>query len=59
AEIPDNVKDALEIIPVSHLDEVLPHAMVSMPEAVEWDEAAAEAAALAAKAPDESPHVAH
>ncbi|MEN0041571.1 MAG: endopeptidase La, partial [Pseudomonadota bacterium] len=59
AEIPDNVKDALEIIPVSHLDEVLPHALVSMPEAVEWDEAAAEAAALAAKAPDESPHVAH
>ncbi len=45
AEIPDNVKDGLTIIPVSHVSEVLEKALVSMPEAIEWDEAAEEAAA--------------
>jgi len=38
AEIPDNVKNALEIIPVSSMDEVLEHALVSMPESIEWSE---------------------
>ncbi|MFD0917466.1 endopeptidase La [Pseudahrensia aquimaris] len=47
ADIPENVKNALEIIPVSHLDDVLPHALAHMPEAVEWDEEAEAAAALA------------
>ncbi|MCT8160285.1 endopeptidase La [Pseudoruegeria sp. SHC-113] len=48
AEIPDNVKDGLEIVPVTHVSEVLKRALVRMPEAVEWDEAAeaAKAAAL-------------
>jgi len=46
-EIPDNVKEGLTIIPVSHVREVLEHALVEMPEAVEWDEAAEEAAAAA------------
>ncbi|SLN11824.1 Lon protease [Pseudoruegeria aquimaris] len=48
ADIPDNVKDGLEIVPVSHVSEVLKRALVRMPEAVEWDEAAeaAKAAAL-------------
>ncbi|WP_170760374.1 endopeptidase La [Ruegeria lacuscaerulensis] len=50
AEIPDNVKEGLEIIPVTHVSEVLKHALVRTPEAVEWDEAAEEAAAAAAKA---------
>ncbi len=59
ADIPENVKNALEIIPVSHLDEVLPHALVSMPEAVEWNEAEAEAAALAAKDSQETAVLAH
>ena len=36
AEIPDNVKDGLEIVPVSHVDEVLTHALCSMPEPIEW-----------------------
>ena len=45
AEIPDNVKDGLEIIPVKHVSEVLKHALISEPEAIEWDEAAEEAAA--------------
>ena len=35
-EIPDNVKRDLEIIPVSTVDEVLKHALVRLPEAVEW-----------------------
>ncbi len=59
ADIPENVKNALEIIPVSHLDEVLPHALVSMPEAVEWNEEEAEAAALAAKADQDATVLAH
>jgi ATP-dependent Lon protease len=50
AEIPENVKQGLQIIPVSHVREVLPRALVRMPEAVEWDEEAEEAAALAAAA---------
>jgi len=49
-EIPDNVKSGLEIIPVSHVREVLRIALVRQPEAVEWDEAAEEAAAKAALA---------
>ncbi len=47
-EIPDNVKAGLTIIPVSHVSEVLQHALVRQPEPIEWDEAAEEAAALAA-----------
>jgi ATP-dependent Lon protease len=47
-EIPDNVKEGLTIIPVSHVSEVLEHALVRQPEAVEWDQAAEEAAAQAA-----------
>ena len=49
-EIPDNVKEGLTIIPVKHVSEVLEHALVSKPEAIEWDEAAEEAAAAAALA---------
>ena len=49
-EIPDNVKQGMTIIPVSHVREVLKHALVRTPEPVEWDEAAEEAAAAAAKA---------
>lgn len=52
AEIPDNVKEGLTIIPVATVEEVLAHALVRAPEAIEWDEEAeaAKAAALAAKA---------
>ncbi|WP_439817834.1 endopeptidase La [Zavarzinia sp. CC-PAN008] len=42
AEIPDNVKEGLEIIPVSTVDEVLKHALVKPLEPVEWDPAEAE-----------------
>jgi ATP-dependent Lon protease len=53
-EIPDSVKNGMEIIPVSHVREVLRHALVRMPEPVEWDEAAEEAAAAARKAAAEA-----
>jgi len=46
-DIPDNVKEGLEIIAVSHVAEVLEHALIRQPEAIEWDEAAEEAAAAA------------
>lgn len=52
AEIPDNVKTGLKIIPVSHVREVLAAALVRQPEAIEWDEAAEEAAAAARRAGD-------
>ncbi|WP_281826832.1 endopeptidase La [Jannaschia rubra] len=48
-ELPDSVKEGLKIIPVSHVSEVLKLALTRMPEPIDWDEAAEEAAALAAK----------
>jgi ATP-dependent Lon protease len=39
AEIPDNVKSGLDIVPVSRMDEVLTHALVRRPEPIEWSEA--------------------
>ena len=49
-EIPDNVKNGLELIPVSNVTDVLRNALVRMPESIEWDEAA-EAAKVAAATP--------
>jgi ATP-dependent Lon protease len=49
-EIPDNVKEGLTIIPVSHVSEVLEHALIRKPEAIEWDQEAEEAAAAASLA---------
>ena len=40
ADIPDNVKNELNIIPVSLMDEVLSHALVRQPEPIEWEEEA-------------------
>ena len=39
-EISDNIKGGLEIIPVSRMDEVLKHALVRVPEPIQWDETA-------------------
>jgi ATP-dependent Lon protease len=50
AEIPDNVKNGLEIIPVSRMDEVIKHALIRQPQPVEWDE---EAEPIAARKPGE------
>ncbi len=50
AEIPDNVKEGLEIIPVENVREVLRIALVREPEPIEWDEEAEEAARAKAAA---------
>ncbi len=47
AEIPDTVTSGMEIVPVAMMDDALKHALVRMPEAIEWDEVAEEAAAAA------------
>ena len=39
AEIPANIKEGLEIIPVSHVDEVLAHALTAPHQPIEWTEA--------------------
>ncbi|MBS0573927.1 MAG: endopeptidase La [Proteobacteria bacterium] len=52
-EIPDNVKAGLEIVPVSHVREVLARALVRQPVPIVWDEAAEELAAKAAAASGE------
>jgi ATP-dependent Lon protease len=38
AEIPDNVKDELRIIPVSCVNDVLEHALTETPDAIDWTE---------------------
>ncbi|MBK8907464.1 MAG: endopeptidase La [Rhodospirillales bacterium] len=54
AEIPDNVKKGLNIVPVATVDQVIKHALVSQPTPIEWsEEAELEAAALASKRADE------
>ncbi len=40
AEIPDNVKRHLKIVPVADVDEVIAQALASRPEAIEWEEPA-------------------
>jgi ATP-dependent Lon protease len=47
AEIPDNVKKGLEIVPVSVIMEVLQHALLKMPEPVEEKTAADVASRIA------------
>jgi len=54
-EIPDNVKSGLEIVPVTHVRQVLERALVRQPEPIAWDEAAEEAAAAARAAEGRSP----
>jgi len=39
AEIPANIREGLEIVPVSHVDEVLARALAAPTEAIEWTEA--------------------
>ena len=38
ADIPDNVKNGLELVPVSRMEEVLRKALVRMPEPITWEE---------------------
>ena len=53
AEIPDNVKKGLTIIPVAHADEVLLHALVRPLVPVEWAEEIEKPAAVSPAAPEE------
>ncbi len=43
-EIPDNIKNGLDIVPVSHVSAVLERALVRKPEPIEWDEEAEDTA---------------
>ena len=52
-EIADSIKSALEIIPVSRMDEVLARAMTRKLEPIEWDETTTTAAAGPGEAPVE------
>jgi ATP-dependent Lon protease len=38
AEIPDNVKKGLKLVPVNSVDELLKHALVTPPSPIEWNE---------------------
>ena len=46
ADIPASVKNGMEIIPVQRMDEVLKHALVRQPTAIEWEEDPSVAAAI-------------
>ena len=48
SEVPDNIKDGLDIIPVKSMNEVLEIALTRLPEAIEWDQTAYEAKQQAA-----------
>ncbi len=59
AEIPANIREGLNIVPVSHVDEVLKLALTAPVEAIDWteaDELAAQPPAAVAAAPTERPH---
>jgi len=60
-EIPDNVKNEMEIIPVSHMEEVLAHALVKKLTAIEWTAEDAERARRELYAPSnpEGTSIAH
>ena len=59
AEIPDNVKKGLRIVPVGNIDDVLREALVRQPEAIEWVDVEPEAIAATegtAEAPSRLPN---
>ncbi|HTV34059.1 MAG TPA: endopeptidase La, partial [Methylocella sp.] len=49
AEIPDSVKNVLEIVPVSRMEEVLAHALIRQPVPIVWEEEAKPIAPLASE----------
>ncbi len=51
ADIPDNVKSGMEIVPVARMDDVIKHALVRRPEPIEWTEP--KPATVAAAVPDD------
>ena len=58
-EIPENVKESIKIIPVSHVSEVIKHSLTRTPEKIEWDESAEEAAASQLTSEDNQTATAH
>jgi len=54
-DIPASVKNGMEIVPVSRMDQVLQHALVRLPVPIEWDEAAVPVKPVAPPAEDDSP----
>jgi len=56
AEIPDNVKKNLKLIPVAHVDEVIGKALARAPEPIEWEEPADPPVPATAAAPASLPH---
>ncbi|MEM8813577.1 MAG: endopeptidase La [Pseudomonadota bacterium] len=59
AEIPDSVKNGLEIVPVGNIDEVLEHALLEKPEPIEWDEKAGDDASSVVSDDERSQMTAH
>jgi ATP-dependent Lon protease len=59
AEIPDAVKNGLEIVPVARMEEVLLHALVSQPTPIVWEEDTAALSKRAALAEDDAGVRAH
>ncbi|WEJ31350.1 endopeptidase La [Devosia sp. SD17-2] len=53
-EIPDIVKEGMEIVPVSRMDQVIERALVRKPEAIEWDFDAQPAVATKADPADDT-----
>ncbi|MFT8718293.1 endopeptidase La [Acetobacter sp.] len=56
-ELPDSVKKNLELIPVSHVDEVIDRALVSVPQPIQWQDEAEPMTPIAAS--ETSAAVAH
>ncbi|MEM9839063.1 MAG: endopeptidase La [Pseudomonadota bacterium] len=61
ADVPDNVKEGLEIIPVDHVDDVLKHALAGPLTPIEWDpaEEAIPAPATSDPSPEGGPVMTH
>jgi ATP-dependent Lon protease len=55
ADIPSSVKNALEIVPVSRMDEVLQHALIRQPTPIVWEEEAPVKTASPPRPGDEDP----
>ncbi len=59
ADIPENVKSGLDIVPVARMDEVLKQALVRAPVAIEWKEAKEAATPVVADDDNQGALVAH
>ncbi len=55
ADIPDTLKNSLEIIPVSVMDEAIKIALTKMPEPIEWDESKDASETSSVSGEDETP----